>query len=393
MTRQYTHLVIGGGVTGGRAVEALSKRADSVALISAEQWRPYSRPPLSKEALVDGRSIGSLCLRDPSWYEAQGAELWLGDRVVALDPHEPVVELASGSVISFDHLLLAPGVEPIRLNVPGGDLAGVHYLRTYDDAIQLRHAVEVRDRQCRVVIVGGGFIGSEIAASLAKMNVQVTIVEAMTQLMGQALGDEVGSLLTERHREAGVDVLLDARVDSVLGGASVEGVRLADGTDIACELVVVGIGARPQLDWLAGSGVDIDGGIVVDQYCRTSRSNVYAAGDAAFMYSPRLGRHRRLEHEANAQSQGVVAARNMLGGSAVHDPIEYCWSTQHDLDIWTLGHTSRGSEVSLEVEADGRQALAFYRDSGRIVGVAGINRPDDLTRARELLTSLTAAIA
>ncbi|QSR24165.1 FAD-dependent oxidoreductase [Nocardioides aromaticivorans] len=390
MRRHYEYLVVGGGVAGGRAVEALSKRADSVALVSAEHWRPYARPPLSKEALVEGRSIEDLCLRDSAWYDDNGAELWLGERVVGLDPTDSVVRLASGSEIGFDRLLLAPGVEPIRLPVPGSELAGVHYLRTYDDAVQLRHAVEVRGRPCRVVVVGGGFIGSELAASLGAMGALVTVVEATSQLMVQALGEEVGALLTRRHRQAGIDVRLDARVERLSGETTVQGVQLADGSELPCDLVVVGIGAKPRLEWLEGSGVELADGIVVDEHCRTSRENVFGAGDATVMYSPRLGRHRRVEHEANAQAQGVVAARNMLGGNAVHDPVDYCWSIQHDLDIWTLGETGRGGEVSVEIGDGGKHALATYRLAGNVVGVVGINRPDDLAPARELLTSLIA---
>ncbi|KUH68074.1 hypothetical protein AU184_26685 [Mycolicibacterium novocastrense] len=339
------------------------------------------------------KTAEDIALRDLSYYSNKGIDLILGDCGVNLDVGAQQLTLSSGRVLSFDKLLLAPGSHPSKLPVPGGQLDGVHYFRTIDDAHRLKKWMEdsrPAQHQRRggaaneVVIVGGGFVGCEIASALAGSGRRIHLVEADSGLMVRALGHQVGQLMAERHREAGVNLHLGVQVTQVCGDDRAHSVVLSNGAELNCDTVVVGIGAVPTVGWLESSGLTLSDGITVDEYARTSNANVYAAGDAARFWSPSLSRRIRVEHEANALSQAVVAARNMLGSNVIHDPLPYVWSEQFDLDIWCLGELHGHDDIELIIDRDRWAILAVYYKEGRPTSALGVNVPNALAPARTL---------
>ncbi|MGQ4597946.1 FAD-dependent oxidoreductase [Nocardia sp. R6R-6] len=384
----FQYLVLGGGVAGGRAVELLARSKHPTALVSAEPVQPYSRPPLSKSLLRGEKSLSDIALRSLHFYQDKNIKLLLGDPGVHLDVATQRVRLGSGKILSYEKLLLAPGAEPVKLPVPGAQLDGVHYFRTLDDAHRLKGQVSSAI-DSEVVIIGGGFVGCEIASTLRASGRRIHLVEATDGLMVRALGRDVGQLMAERHREAGVNLHLGVQVSRINGEGRAQSVVLSNGVELACDAVVVGIGAVPTVSWLESSGLELSDGIVVDQYAKASAANIFAAGDAARFWSPSMQRHIRLEHESNALNQAVIAARNILGGSVIHDPIPYVWSEQYDLDIWCLGVLEGHDDVDLVVDTDRWQIVAvYYRDSTPTAAL-GVNAPDVLARARQMFQTRT----
>ncbi|KUH69809.1 hypothetical protein AU184_08770 [Mycolicibacterium novocastrense] len=315
-------------------------------------------------------------------------DLVLGDTGVHLDTDLQRVALESGRFVSYDKLLLATGAEPVKLAVPGGQLGGVHYFRTIDDAHRLKDWIAAEgDRD--IVVIGGGFVGCEIASALRAQGRRIHLVEAANGLMVRALGHDVGELMAQRHREAGVSVHLEAKVTQISGKERARSVVLSNGVELACDAVVVGIGAVPSVTWLESSKLKLSDGVVVDEYATTSAANVFAAGDAARSWSPSLQRFIRVEHESNALNQAVTAARNMLGGSAIHDQIPYVWSEQYDMDIWCLGVLEGYDEVDLTADKDRWEIMAVYYCQGTPTAALGINVPDLLAPTRHLFQART----
>lgn len=380
---QYQWVVVGGGVAGGRAVEVLARSKQRTALVSAEPVLPYSRPPLSKGVLCGKKSFDDLVLRSTSYYHDKGIDLLLGDAGVQLNADAQQLELASGRTLSFEKLLLAPGARPAKLPVPGEHLDGVHYFRTIDDANRLKDCL-VSSVDGEVVIIGGGFVGCEIASALRTFGRQVHIVESSGGLMVRALGEKVGQLMADLHRDAGVNLHLGVQVLQICGNGQARSVVLSNGEELACGAVVIGIGAVPSVAWLETSGLKLSEGIVVDEYAKTSAANIFAAGDAARFWSRSLDRYIRVEHESNALNQSVAAARNMLGGKVVHDPIPYVWSTQYDREIWCLGEPVGYDDVELRVDKARWEILALYCCRQMPVAAVGVNAPLALAYARQL---------
>lgn len=380
----YDYVVVGGGMAGGRAVDVISRAPGSrVALVGAESHVPYARPPLSKEVLKSEHSAEDVYLRARSFYAARGIDLLLGCRAVGLDLDSHSVILASGNRVVFERAaLVATGCRPVDPAIPGATLTGVHQLRTVDDAVRLR--TELRPGR-RVVVIGGGFIGCEVAAAARVLGAEVDVVEMTTALLGRALGNRVGAIITERHRRAGVRVHLGAGVVELAGTESVQQVVTSSDEKLPCDLVVVGVGVRPEIDWLRGSGLRLNDGVIVDEYCRSSADGVYSAGDVARAFVPQLGRHHRVEHETNAQNQAIVAARNMLGANIAYNALPYIWSKQYDLDIWYLGETADSAAVDIHGITDGPRFVAAYQRGDRTVAALGVNCPGRLSVARRML--------
>ena len=359
-------VVVGAGLAGVRAAEELRHGGfdGELVLIGDEPHLPYDRPPLSKDVVRGGTD--DTTLRPQEFFDDQRIELRLGVRVQALDAAARTVALSDGAVLGFDELIVATGLRPRRLPGTAG-LAGVHVLRSVDDSRALRAAVVPGGR---ALIVGAGFIGCEVAASLRARGMDVVLVEPQPTPLASVLGERVGALVARLHTDEGVDVRAGVGVRALRGDGRVTGAVLSDGTDLDVDLVVVGIGSVPVTDWLDGSGVRVDNGVVCDGVGRTSAPHVWAVGDVA-AWEVSDGRCARLEHWTNAGEQAKVLAGALLG-STVADAarVPYFWSDQYEVKIQALGAVRADDTVHV-VRDDGRKFLAYYERDGRLTGVVG----------------------
>lgn len=378
-------VVVGAGVAGLRACEALRRSGydERLTLVGAEPHRPYNRPPLSKEVLRGEVSPERTALRTPEEYDALGLELRLGTAATALSPDERVVTLAGGEPLGYDRLVIATGTTPRSLSGAQG-LAGVHLLRTLDDALALQADLA---RAERVVVIGAGFIGAEVAASARESGRQVTLVEALPVPLAAALGAELGAALARWHAEHGVDLRTGVTVTGFDGTGRVEAVRLGDGSRLPADLVVVGIGVRPDTDWLRSSGLALDDGVVCDAWCRTSAEDVFAVGDVARWHNPLFDEPMRVEHWTTAGEQGMYVGRTMFED----DPepfaaVPYFWSDQYDLMLSYLGRPGGGDEMRIvHGSMDGPKFVAVYRHGKRLGGVLGLGTARLVMKMRPLL--------
>jgi 3-phenylpropionate/trans-cinnamate dioxygenase ferredoxin reductase subunit len=372
MSGPQTHVIVGAGLAGAKAAETL--RAEGfdgrVVLFGDEAERPYERPPLSKQFLRGESAVEDVFVHEPGYYEAHDIELRTGDPVRAIEPADRLVHPQNGEPVRYDRLLLATGSRPRTLPVPGADLEGVHHLRDLDDSRSLHAAL---GSASRLAVVGGGWIGTEVAASARRLGVDVALIDPGPVPLAAALGAQVGGVYRDLHAEHGVDLYLGQTVDELVGDGRVNGVRTGDGTTIAADLVVVGIGAVPRVELAREAGMDVEGGIVVDEWLRTATPGVYAAGDVAAAWHPRLGRRLRVEHWANALNQGVTAARNMLGAEVPYDRVPYFFSDQYDLGMEYLGHAPGWAEVVFRGDPATREFIAFWLDGGQVVATMNAN--------------------
>ncbi|MFJ1647738.1 NAD(P)/FAD-dependent oxidoreductase [Streptomyces sp. NPDC088258] len=367
--------VVGASAAGLSVVEGLRREGYTgrLTLVGEETHLPYDRPPLSKQLLSGAWETGRLRLRPPGAIEALGLDLRLGTAAVALDTAAGEVALADGEVIGHDALVVATGTRARRL--PGTEhIAGVHVLRTLEDALALRAGLASKPH---LVVVGGGFVGAEAACAARELGCEVTLVTDTAQPMGDALGDELGAVLRTVHAEHGVRMMTGATVERVLtADGRATGVRLADGRSLAADAVLVGIGARPNVEWLAGSGVPVSNGVVCDATLYAG-SGIWAAGDVASWPHPRTGERIRVEHRTNAAEQGRAVARNLLAGPAPAVPFEtvpYVWSDQYDLKIQIYGRTRGADEVRIvEGSPAERRLVALYGRNGRVCAAVGVN--------------------
>ena len=377
-----TYVIVGGGVTGVSAVEALRNEGfdGRIVLVGEEREPPYERPPLSKQLLRREIERDAVTLRAPEFYASNSIELRLGERVSRLNIQSKQIELADGNSIAYDKVLVATGASPRRLAVPGEDLSGVHYLRTLDDSLRLTNALQ---RRPAVLVVGGGFIGCEVAASARQMGCEVTIV-APKLPMEHALGAEIGSLYAGWHRDRGVKVKSGATVVQFLGNGALEAVRLTDDSTVECALCVVGIGAVPSVAWLDGN-LNVSDGVETDEFCRTSVEHVFAAGDVARSWRPRLNRRVRLEHFDNAETQGAAAGRSMHGGTRAYDPIPFFWSDQFDISLQYYGQTQDWDRVVMRGRGKDASFVAFYLKNDRIEAACAIDRSREANVIKRLI--------
>jgi NADPH-dependent 2,4-dienoyl-CoA reductase/sulfur reductase-like enzyme len=376
-------VVVGAGLGGLRTAEELRQHGydGALTLIGAEAHPPYSRPPLSKEILRGEKPPETAHLREQSTYDDLELELRLGQRAAALDPANHSVTLHDGEAVPYDRVVIATGATPRTL--PGIEGPSVYALRTLDDCVALRDRLAARPR---VVIVGAGFIGSEVASSTRMLGCDVTVVEMMSAPLVHALGPDVAAACADLQRQAGVDLRCNVGVTAVQGGS----VHLDDGTTIAADVVVVGIGVRPDLDWLTGSGLTIDNGIVCDATCAAA-PNVFAVGDVARWHNELFGEPMRLEHWTNATEQAGAVARNVLGERTAFAPVPYFWSDQFDTKIQVLGSPRATDNVRVvRGSVEDRKFVAIYGRDGRLTGVVGFGSARYVMALRPLLTTATA---
>ncbi|MDP9257304.1 MAG: FAD-dependent oxidoreductase [Actinomycetota bacterium] len=352
-----------------------------IVLIGAEDHPPYERPPLSKEYLRGEVSFANAYVRQPDFYEANGIEARLGTRAARVAPSERVVELEDGERVAYDKLLIATGATNRRLSVAGVDLEGVYDLRVVEDADRIRLAAALGRK---AVVVGMGFIGSEVAASLRQLGVQVAVVAAGSVPLQRVLGEEVGGVLAEIHREHGVEFHFGDPANAFEGSGRVERLVTASG-EIECDFAVIGVGVEPAVELAAKTGIEVDNGIVVDEYCRTNVEGIYAAGDVANHYHPVFERRIRVEHWENALKQGPAAARNMLGKNESYEEIHWFWSDQYDTNLQYAGFHTTWDELVLRGSLEGRSFVAFYCTEGRVLAAVAVNRGKDLRRSIPLI--------
>ncbi|MFD0434219.1 NAD(P)/FAD-dependent oxidoreductase [Streptomyces chartreusis] len=387
--------VVGASLAGLSTVRALRTEGydGGIVVVGEERHTPYDRPPLSKDFLKGAIDAGALALGDADEYADLDVQWLLGERAVRLDPATRSVVLAGGRQIRSDGVVVATGAGPRTL--PGTDgLTGVHTLRTLDDAEALR--AELLDGSPRVVVIGAGFIGAEVASTARLLGLDVTIVEALDIPLERQLGREMGLVCSSLHNDHGVRLLSGTGVAGLVGAGRVTGVRLADGHVLPADVVVVGVGVRPNTDWLAGSGVRVDDGVVCDSGCSTDVPGVVAVGDVARCPNPFTGRHARIEHWSNATEQARTAARTLLTGVPAPAPLTapYFWSDQYRVRIQVAGYVAPGAEPEVvEGDVDSRTFTALYRREGTPVAVLSLNQPKFFNRLRRTLVPAASAAA
>lgn len=378
-----TVLIIGGGLAGASAAETLRTEGfDGRVIIAGEEpAAPYDRPPLSKDVLRGEKPADATGLHDEAWYAERSIEVLTGARVQQIDRTERAA-LAGGSLIPFNVALIATGASPRMLEIEGATLPGVHVLRTREHAAAIAASLQAG---AHVVIVGGGFIGCEVAASARARGADVTIIEPLPALLARALGEETGEAIAGLHRAQGVTVRTRTGVERFTGSSRVERVHLTDGTAIDADVVVVGIGVTPNVEIAREAEIGCDDGILVDALCRTSAAPIYAAGDCARRLDAITGERLRVEHWDNALAQGAAAARAMLGRSEPFVHVPWFWSDQYEHSIQMSGHPSAWDRIVRRGDLAAGDGLAWYLDGPRLRAVLGIGRNRDVRAARGFL--------
>lgn len=370
-------MIVGGGLAAARTAEQLrrSEYPGAITIVSDEDHLPYDRPPLSKEVLR--AETDDVTLKPAEFYAENDITVLLGNGARSVDTAAQALTLADGSQLGYDELIIATGLVPKRIpSFP--DLPGIHVLRSFDESLALRKEAGAARR---AVVIGAGFIGCEVAASLRGLGVDVVLVEPQPAPLASVLGEKIGELVTRLHRAEGVDVRCGVGVTEVAGEGRVQKVTLGDGTELDADIVVVGIGSRPATEWLDGSGIEVDNGVVCDDAGRASAPHVWAIGDVASWRDTVKGQVR-VEHWSNVADQARVLVPSMLGQEPpAAMSVPYFWSDQYDVKIQCLGEPEPTDTVHV-VEDDGRKFLAYYERDGLVVGVVGGGFPGKVMKTR-----------
>lgn len=382
--RRPEFVIVGANLTGGAAATTLRTEGfeGRIVLIGEEPHPPYERPPLSKEYLRGDATAEGTLLHPASWYGENDVELLMGVRAQSIDPDARTVRLADGRPIRYDKVLIATGGRNRRPALSGNDLEGIQDLRTIEDADSIKGEAEAGRK---AVVVGAGFIGCEVAASLRQRGVEVEVVEILETPLQRGVGPDVGRVFEGIHRDHGVTFHFGHGVERFEGTGRVEAVVAGSGKRIGCDFVVIGVGIEPNLGVVEGTGVRIDDGIVVDQLCRTNVEGIYAAGDVANHWHPIFERRVRVEHWDNALKQGAAAARAMMGSEAPFDDPHWFWSDQYDHNLQSIGLVFDGDEMVIRGSLEERSFLAFYMKDGLLRAAVGLNRGRDVRRCGPLI--------
>jgi 3-phenylpropionate/trans-cinnamate dioxygenase ferredoxin reductase subunit len=375
MSEHSNVVIVGASLAGAKAAEALREKGHSgaITLIGDEAELPYERPPLSKAYLQGSADLDGLFVHDQQWYADNKVDLRLGCAVTAIDRPNHEVVLEGGERLHYDQLLLTTGSSPRHLDIPGTDLDGVHYLRRIGDSDRLRAAFQ---GGAPVAIIGAGWIGLETAAASRSAGLGVTVLEMGELPLLRVLGPEVAQLFADLHTRHGVDMRFGVQITQIVGeDGSVTGVALADGTTIPAGTVVVGVGITPNVGLAEAAGLDVGDGIIVDQHLRSSDPDIFAAGDVACAFHPRLGRHVRVEHWANALNQPAVAAGSILGEDVAFDRSPYFFTDQYDLGMEYTGHVEPGDYDTVVFRGDpaSGEYIAFWTKDARVLAGMNVN--------------------
>jgi 3-phenylpropionate/trans-cinnamate dioxygenase ferredoxin reductase component len=367
-------VIVGGGLAGGNAAAALRDEGFGglVVIIGPEPGVPFGRPPLSKTYLRSEEDLKDWYVRPADWYEAHDVAL-VRENVTAIDAASHTLVLGSGRELTYQKLLIATGGQNRQLALPGADLPGIHYLRTVADCDAIKREAEAGRR---AVVVGMGFIGCEVAASLTQLGVGVTTVFPGRNPLERVLGEQVGAVIGAFHRSSGVRLLAGAQVTAFEGTGRLEAVVTADGGRIACDFAVAGVGIEPVVPTVTGSPIAQENGILVDELCKTSAADVYAAGDVANQLHPVFGRVR-VEHYNNAEKQGAAAGRSMLGSATPYDYIHSFWSDQYQHKIEYVGHATTWDDFVVRGSLEEGQLVGLYLSAGVVRAAVGLDRGGD----------------
>jgi 3-phenylpropionate/trans-cinnamate dioxygenase ferredoxin reductase subunit len=377
-------VIVGAGLAGAEAAEALrgSGFDGRISLIGAEQHLPYERPPLSKDYLAGKADRDIVFVHDQTWYRQHDIDLRLGSPATAIDRTARQVRLADGTRLPYGKLLITTGARPRQL----AGATGVHYLRTLDDSDRLK---EILATGSHLAVVGGGWIGLEIAAAARQAGLQVTVMESLELPLLRVLGREMAQVFADLHRSAGVDLRLGVRIEEIIStGSTATGVRLADGTRIGADAVVASIGATPSTELAEQAGLEIGNGIVTSAALRTSDPDIFAAGDVASAFHPLLGHHVRVEHWANALKQPAVAAAAMLDQDTRYEELPYFYTDQYDLGMEYVGHVGDGyDQIVVRGDLEAREFIAFWLKDGRVRAGMNVNIWDVTDSIKSLIRS------
>lgn len=381
---QRQFVIVGANLTGGAAATTLRSEGfdGRIVMIGKEPHPPYERPPLSKEYLRGEVTADGVLMHPAPWYEENDVELLRGVRADRIEPQSKVVRLQDDSEIAYDKVLVATGGRNRRLSIPGHDLEGIFDLRTIDDADRIR--AEAKPGR-RAVVVGAGFIGCEVAASLRALGVEVQVVEIFETPLQRVLGRDVGAVFEGIHRDHGVSFHFGQSVERFMGTGRVDEAITDRGLRIGCDFAIVGIGIQPNVEVVRGTDVALDDGILVDEFCRTSAEGIYAAGDVANHRHPIFDRRMRVEHWDNALKQGAAAARSMLGEEVPFDDPHWFWSDQYEHNLQSIGLLSDCDELVIRGSLEDRSFIAFYMKEGLLMGAVGLNRGRDVRRCGPLI--------
>ncbi|WP_270887643.1 NAD(P)/FAD-dependent oxidoreductase [Pedococcus sp. 5OH_020] len=387
---QRSFVVVGGGLAGAKAVEGLRERGfgGRVVLLGAEPHLPYERPPLSKAYLKTGEKLDEAFVHDQEWYDAHNIEVRTSTRVVAVDRDAKTVRTQDGQQVRYDRLLLTTGASPRTLSIPGADLPGVLTLRTIEDSDRIRQVLREGNR---VVFVGGGWIGLEVASAAAEAGARVTVLEALELPLVRVLGPRIAQVFVDLHREHGVDLRTGVTVQALEPQEgrpdAVGAVLLGDGTRIPADAVVVGVGAAPNVQLAEAAGLEVDNGVVADAVGRTSDPDIFVAGDLANAEHPFLGRRVRVEHWANALNQPAVVVAGMLDEAGPQPELPYFFTDQYDLGMEYTGLASAEDDVVVRGDLATREFIAFWLRDGRVTAGMNVNVWDVTEPINALVTS------
>lgn len=378
-----TFVIAGAGVAAVTAVDTLRGGGfdGRLVMIGSEADPPYNRPALSKERLRNQASDEKVLTHPKDYYAGKEIELLLERTIQQIGVAEYTIRLSDGTALSYDRLLIATGAHPRHLDVPGNELDGVYYLRSLQDCRVLSAAFEKRPR---VLVLGTGFIGCEVAASARTVGCEVTLVGNGTPLL-KVLGSEIGEAYAEYHRAEGVDLHTGTFAQRFEGSGRLERAILRDGSRVECDVAVIGIGVEPSIDIVRSEPLEIQDGIVVDEMCRTSVPGVFAAGDVASSWNPRYSKRIRVEHFFNAQLQGTAAAKSMLGATEAYNPTPYFWSDQYSYNLQYRGYASDWDSIVFRGKIDAASFTAFYLIAGVVQAVCSVNRGKENYAARALI--------
>ena len=389
MSSSETYLIVGASLAGAKAAEALRDKGfeGRIVLIGAEQHLPYERPPLSKGYLAGSADREKVYVHPQDWYAEHDIELCLNQTVTRIDRDARVVELADGSRVGYDKLLLTTGASPRTLSVPGADADGVYLLRTLDDSDSLR---ELLARISRLVVIGAGWIGLEVSAAARQAGVEVTVIESADLPLLRVLGPEVARVFADLHVQHGVDFRFNASLSEIrTSDGRATGVTLGDGTVIEADAVLVAVGVKPNTELAEAAGLSVDNGILLDSSLGTSDSRIFAAGDVANAMNALFNTHVRVEHWANALNQPATAAASMLGQPATHDQLPYFFTDQYDLGMEYVGYFEPGGydQVVFRGDVSSREFIAFWVRDGRVLAGMNVNVWDVVDDIKALIRS------